>query len=100
MNATVQTANQNCPTWCLHHEPGVQDLCIGPAVELDFGAANPGNSQNVHHARIITYNEPSDGITISLVFNSTDSGDLTPQQARQIGAVLIQAADATEAGAR
>lgn len=90
---TVHTATQHCPTWCLRHDPGVEELCIGPAVELDFGPADPANREAAHHARILTYNEPGHVVTISLVVNGTTSSDMTPQQARQIGAALIQAAD-------
>lgn len=90
-NATATT--NHCPTWCLRHDPGVEELCIGPSVELDFGQAHPDNPQGARDARILSYNEPS-GVTISLVVNGTETFDMTPQQARQIGAALIQAADA------
>jgi len=99
VTTTVQTANQNCPAWCLRHEPAVEGLCIGPAVELGFGP-NPDNPQHARDARILTYNEPGGIITLSLIVNGTESFDMTPAQARQIAAALNQAADATEDGAR
>lgn len=95
---TVHIATQHCPTWCLRHDPGVEELCIGPAVELDFGHADPANREAAHHARILTYNEPGNIVTISLVVNGTSSSDMTPQQARLIGTALIQAADTYTAG--
>lgn len=89
-----------CPTWCIRHDPSVDDLCIGPAIELDFGQADPDNRDIAHHARILTYSEPGGIVTISLVVNGASSCDLSPIRARQIAAALIQAADATEGGAR
>jgi len=86
------TTVNTCPTWCLRHEPNVEDLCIGPAVELDFGQAHPDNPQGARDARILSYNEPG-GVTLSLVVNGTESFDMNPTQARQIGMALIQAAD-------
>lgn len=86
-------AEQNCPPFCLRHDPGVPDLCIGPAVELDFGPADPDNRDLTHHARILTYNEPGNIVTLSLIINGASSADFTPAQARQIGTALIQAAD-------
>lgn len=97
----VETPTETaCPAWCLRHDPSVDDLCIGPAIELDFGPADTGNREVVHHARILTYNEPGNVVTVSLVVNGTSSCDLSPIRARQIAAALNQAADATEGGAR
>lgn len=97
MNTTVPTANENsttgatnaCPPFCLRHDLGVPDLCIGPATVLDCG---PGGE-----ARILTYNEPGNVVTVSLLVSG--SGDFTPTQARQIGMALIQAADNATVGA-
>lgn len=109
MNTTAQTPTLTlvetptetaCPAFCLRHDPSVDDLCIGPAIELDFGPADPHNPDVVHHARILTYSEPGDVVTVSLVVNGTSSCDLSPVRARQIAAALSQAADATEAGVR
>ena len=97
----VETSTEStCPAWCLRHDPSVEDLCIGPGIELDFGPADSGNRDIVHHARILTYNEPGGIVTISLVVNGASSCDLSPTRARQVAAALIQAADATEGGAR
>lgn len=93
-------AETACPAWCIRHDPSVEDLCIGPAIELDFGSADLANREVVHHARILTYNEPGDVVTVSLVVNGTSSCDLSPMRARQIAAALVQAADATDGGAR
>jgi hypothetical protein len=89
-----------CPAFCLRHDPLAGDLCIGPVIELDFGPADPDDPQRVHFVRILTTSEPGAGATLSLVVNRSGSSDLTPAQARQIAAALIQAADATEAGVR
>jgi hypothetical protein len=96
----VETSTETaCPAFCLRHDPSVDDLCIGPAIELDFGPADPRNPDVVHHARILTYSEPGSGATLSLVVNGTSSCDFSPARARQIAAALVQVADATEAGA-
>lgn len=98
VEAPTETA---CPAWCLRHEPLVEDLCIGPVIELDFG--DPG-LDFTSHARIQTYSEPAGGVDLTLSLtnnvNGTHGYPLTPQQARQIGAALIQAAEATDGGAR
>jgi len=88
-------ADTTCPTWCLRHDAGAEDLCLGPALELDFG---PARADFVNKARILSYNEPGGIVTLSLIItggsNGFSSADLTPVQARQIAAALIQAADA------
>jgi hypothetical protein len=97
----VETPTETvCPAFCLRHDPGVDELCIGPTIELDFGPADPGNRDVTHHVRILSFSEPDAGVTLSLVVNGSSNCDLTTMQARQIAAALVQAADATEAGAR
>lgn len=95
---TVHTATQHCPTWCIRHEDS-DNLCIGPRVDLDFGPSAPDQPLTIHHAAVLAYNDSAGGTVLTLVFNNgTDSGDMTPQQARLIGAALIQAADTYTAG--
>lgn len=98
-NSNTPDATSNCPPWCIRHDPGVPELCIGPAVELDFGQVHPDNPQGARDARILSYSEPGTGVTLSLVVNGTESFDMTPTQARQIGMTLIQAADNATIGA-
>lgn len=93
-------AETACADFCLRHDPLVEDLCIGPVVELDFGPADPDDPQLAHFARILTYGESGGNATLSLVINRGSSCNLTPARARQIGTALIQAANATEGGAR
>lgn len=91
---TTATTSQHCPAWCIKHDEGATDLCIGPRLEMNFGPGEPGNSQFVHHAAVLAYSEPDGRVTLSLILNNgTDSGDMTVKQARQIGAALIQAAN-------
>jgi hypothetical protein len=83
-----------CPAFCLRHDPLAEDLCIGPVIELNFGE----QAQDiVRYVRIPSYSDSDTGVVLSLI---TDGRNMTPQQARQIAAALVQAADATEAGAR
>lgn len=90
---TVHTATRHCPTWCCRHEES-DNLCIDPRVDLNFGPSAPGQPLTIHHAAVLAYNDSFGGPVLTLVFNNgTDSGDMTPAQARQIGAALIQAAD-------
>jgi hypothetical protein len=87
-------AETTCPAFCLRHDPLAEELCIGPVIELNFGE----QAQDiVRYVRIPAYSTPDGGHTLSLI---TDHSNMTPAQARQIGTALIQAADATEAGAR
>lgn len=106
MNTTAQTpaltpAETICPAWCIRHDNDA-DLCIGPVIELDFGDQGLDMTS---HAKIQTYGtEPAGGVDLTLSLTNNVNGhrgyQLTRAQARQIGAALIQAADATEAGAR
>lgn len=98
VEAPAETA---CADFCLRHDPLVEDLCIGPVTELDFGPADPDDPQLAHFARILTYGESGGDATLSLVINRGSSCNLSPARARQIAAALIQAADAvTFGGAR
>lgn len=102
LTLVAPAAEPACPAWCLRHDPGVTELCLGPAIDLDFGPADPGNPDLARHVRLITYNEPGNVVTLSLVVSSgagVSSCDLTPVRARQIAAALNQAAALTEGGA-
>lgn len=90
-----------CPAWCIRHDRDA-DLCIGPVIELDFGDQGLDITS---HAKIQTYGtEPAGDVDMTLSLTNNVNGgrgyQLTRAQARQIAAALMQAVDATEAGAR